>query len=302
MITKFCFLLISAFLASPVVSEKPLAVVVWHGIGVSGNDSIIRHRCQLIRDEIPGVYVLNLEIGPPGFFDRLNSFFMPVWQQLDVVCETVHSDPQLADGFHLVGFSQGGLLVRALAQRCPPKRLGSVISIGGPQQGVYGLSFCFNVSAFPQCDLLRRYLSKIAYIDDFQSRLVPAQYWHDPMKEARYRAKSQFLAEFNQERAFNPSYRENLLMADNLVLVRFMNDTTVIPNISEWFGFYRSGSSEDTYDYKESRQYQEDTLGLQTLDKQGRLHFLSLPGSHDQFSDEWFRTSIIRKFLKVNKG
>ncbi|KAM7542041.1 hypothetical protein Aperf_G00000012443 [Anoplocephala perfoliata] len=71
------------------------------------------------------------------------------------------SGPQLADGFHLVGFSQGGLLVRALAQRCPPKRLGSVISPGGPQQGIDGLSFCFNVTAFPECGIPRRFLSKL---------------------------------------------------------------------------------------------------------------------------------------------
>ncbi|KAM7541791.1 hypothetical protein Aperf_G00000014826 [Anoplocephala perfoliata] len=246
MISKLCFLLICGILARSVVGEKPLAVVVWHGIGEPGSSSRIRRLCQMIRDEIPGVYVLNLEIGNSSHFDNLNTYFMPVRRQLDVVCKTVHTDPQLADGFHLVGFSQGGLFVRALAQRCPPKRLGSIISLGGPQQGVYGLPFCFNVTAFNKCRILRRYFSNLAYTDFVQSRLVPAQYWHDPMKEARYRAKSQFLAEFNQERAFNPSYRENLLMADNLVLVRFMNDTTVIPNISEWFGFYRSGSSENT--------------------------------------------------------
>ncbi|KAM7541845.1 hypothetical protein Aperf_G00000012522 [Anoplocephala perfoliata] len=207
--------------------------------------------------------------------DRLNTYFMPLRQQVDLVCEILHSDPQLADGFHLVGFSQGGLLVRALAQRCPPKRLGSVISLGGPQQGIYGLPFCFNVTAFPECGILRRFISKLAYSYFAQSWFVPAQYWHDPMNEAIYLLKSQFLAEFNQERSFNPSYKENLLKADNLVLVRYMRDKTVIPSISE------------------------DSLGLQTLDKQGRLHLLSAPGSHDQFSDEWFLTFIICKFLKA---
>lgn len=95
---------------------------------------------------------------------------MPVKQQLDTVCKTVHSDPQLADGFHLVGFSQGGLFVRALAQRCPPKRLGSIISIGGPQQGIYGLPFCPNATAFPPCQRFRSFLSKTAYTDFVQSR------------------------------------------------------------------------------------------------------------------------------------
>ncbi|KAM7543313.1 hypothetical protein Aperf_G00000014860 [Anoplocephala perfoliata] len=298
MIAFFCFLVISVFLARTVDGENPLPVVVWHGMGDSGDSSGIKHLCQMIRDEIPGIYVLNLKIGSSGFFDRVNSFFMPVKQQLDIACGTVHSDPQLVDGFHLIGFSQGGLFVRALAQRCPPKRLGSVISIGGPQQGIYGMPFCLNVTAFPLCESLRSLLSKTAYTDFVQSRFVQAQYWHDPMNEVIYRTKSQFLAEFNQERALNKSYRENLLMVDNLVLVRFMDDRTVIPSISEWFGFYRNDSSEKTYGYNESSQYQTDSLGLKTLNKQGRLHLIPLPGYHLQFSDEWFRKFIIHRFLK----
>ena len=61
---------------------------------------------------------------------------------IDHACEIVTSDPQLALGFHAVGFSQGGLFSRVLAQRCPVP-VKSLISIGGPQNGV---------GAFPSCD------------------------------------------------------------------------------------------------------------------------------------------------------
>lgn len=77
------------------------------------------------------------------------------------------------------------------------------------------------------------YGASLVYFNILEISFVQAQYWHDPMNEDVYRAKSQFLAEINQETAFNNSYRENLLMADNLVLVRFMSDKTVIPDISE---------------------------------------------------------------------
>ncbi|KAM3177849.1 hypothetical protein ACTXT7_003738 [Hymenolepis weldensis] len=137
------------------------------------------------------------------------------------------------------------------------------------------------------------------YNQRYAAVFVQAQYWHDPMNEEVYRLKSRFLSEINQENTVNKTYRENLLKAENLVLVRFMSDRTVIPSISEWFGFYRNGSSEATYDYKESKQYTTDCLGLRTLDKQGRLHLLSLPGRHLQFSDDWFRKTIIRKFLNI---
>lgn len=97
---------------------------------------------------------------------------MPVNKQLNIVCEMIHSDPNISGGFHLVGFSQGGLFVRALAQRCPPSVLGSVISIGGPQQGVFGMPFCPNATSLPLCSFLRNMLSKAAYTDFVQSRYV----------------------------------------------------------------------------------------------------------------------------------
>ncbi|KAL5963630.1 Palmitoyl-protein thioesterase 1 [Taenia solium] len=280
------------------VNGKSLGVVVWHGMGDSGFGSGVKHLCQVIKDEIPGTYVLDVEIGSSSFFDRLHSFFMPVNKQLNIVCEMIHSNPNLSGGFHLIGFSQGGLFVRALAQRCPPAVLGSVISIGGPQQGVFGMPFCPNATSLPLCSFLRNMLSKAAYTDFVQSHFVQAQYWHDPFNEALYREKSQFLAEINQEKVQNQTYKNNLLKAANLVLVRFMHDATVIPGASEWFGFYRSGNSDDVYDIKESKQYKTDSLGLKTLDEQGRLHLIPLPGYHLQFSDEWFRRVIIGQFLK----
>jgi len=38
--------------------------------------------------------------------------------QVAEACETLAADPQLADGFNAVGFSQGGQFLRALVQRC----------------------------------------------------------------------------------------------------------------------------------------------------------------------------------------
>ncbi len=41
----------------------------------------------------------------------------------------------------------------------------------------------------------------------------------------------------------------------------------------------------------------QDKLGLKTMHKAGKLHFLSCPGNHLQFTEEWFITNIINKFL-----
>uniref|UniRef100_A0A5K3FBD6 Palmitoyl-protein thioesterase 1 n=1 Tax=Mesocestoides corti TaxID=53468 RepID=A0A5K3FBD6_MESCO len=293
----FRFLLLVTSLALIEASDKPLGVVFWHGMGDTSSGGGMTRLSQMIKDEIPGTYVLSVKLGSSSLIDFLNSYLMPINQQIETVCQMVHSDPNLSNGFHLIGISQAGLFVRALAQRCPPKVLGSVISIGGPQQGVYGLPQCPNATANPFCQYIRRALSKFAYTDFIQSKFTQAQYWHDPLNEAVYKDRSQFLADINQEKTVNVTYRNNLLTADNLVLVRFLHDTIVIPGASEWFGFYRPGSADTLYDTKESSQYKTDSLGLRTLDKQGRLHLIPLPGNHLQFSDEWFRDVIIKVFL-----
>jgi hypothetical protein len=42
----------------------------------------------------------------------------------------------------------------------------------------------------------------------------------------------------------------------------------------------------------------KDTLGLQTLDKSGRLHKLSVDGDHLQFTKQWFLDNIVSKYIQ----
>ncbi|KAL7059693.1 hypothetical protein AAHC03_013944 [Spirometra sp. Aus1] len=283
-------------------AEPPLGVVLWHGMGDTGKSSAIVRLSNIIKEEIPGIYVLDLVIGGSSLIDRLNTYFMPINTQLARACKIVHSDKNLSQGFHLIGFSQGGLFVRALVQRCPPAKVGSVISIGGPQEGVFGLPSCPETSTLIFCNTIRSILTRVAYVDFIQSRLAQAQYWHDPLREDVYREKSRFLAEINQEGKINQDYRENMLKVRNLVLVRFMDDTTVVPGESQWFGFYKRGQSTKKYNITENAKYENDTLGLKSLDEKGRLHLLPLPGDHLQFTDSWFRHIIVRKFLSPDKS
>ena len=77
-----------------------------------------------------------------GATDTINGFLGNANQMIEHACQIVSTDPMLSQGYHAVGFSQGGLFSRVLAQRCsvPVK---SLVSIGGPQNGV---------GAFPSCD------------------------------------------------------------------------------------------------------------------------------------------------------
>jgi|EP00802_Teleaulax_amphioxeia_P018476 palmitoyl-protein thioesterase len=245
----------------------------------------------LIEERVKGAYVVSLMIGSNPGDDSYNSYFMPVHKQLEMACALVSGDAKLAAGFHAIGFSQGGLFVRALAQTCPGAKVRNLISIGGPQQGVFGLPECLGEKGV--CEEVKKLLDLGAYTPLVQSRLVQAQYWHDPRSPA-YQKYNVFLPGINNEGdAKNATYRERLLQVENLVLVKFLNDTIVVPRDSEWFGFYAAGQDTEVQPLEESPLYTEDWLGLKVLKEQGRLLLLSCLGNHLQMPPGFFTESII---------
>ena len=234
-----------------------------------------------IEDKIKGAYVVSLMIGANPADDSYNSYFLPVHRQLEMACEMVTSDPKLAAGFHAIGFSQGGLFVRALAQTCSGARILNLISIGGPQQGIFGLPQCLGDKGF--CEEVRRLLDIGAYVPLVQNRLVQAQYWHDPRTASAYEKDNVFLPGINNAGSLkNETYKARLLKINKLVLVKFLNDTIVVPRDSEWFGFYAEGQDKEVEALEASQLYREDWLGLKTLSDQGRLLMLACLGNHLQ--------------------
>ncbi|KAL2772784.1 palmitoyl-protein thioesterase 1 isoform 2 precursor [Daubentonia madagascariensis] len=178
---------------------------------------------------------------------------------------------------------------RALGHLDPPAPLPLVIWHG---MGVFGLPRCPGESSHI-CDFIRKTLNAGAYSKAVQERLVQAEYWHDPIKEDMYRNHSIFLADINQERGVNESYKKNLMALKKFVMVKFLNDSIVDPVDSEWFGFYRSGQAKETIPLQETTLYTQDRLGLKEMDKAGQLVFLATEGDHLQLSEEWFYAHII---------
>uniref|UniRef100_A0A1B6BZS0 Palmitoyl-protein thioesterase 1 n=2 Tax=Clastoptera arizonana TaxID=38151 RepID=A0A1B6BZS0_9HEMI len=273
-------------------------VVLWHGMGdCCCNPLSLGSIKKSIEKECPGIHVLSLKIGKNVWEDIENSYFMNVNFQIKLACQQIAADPQLANGYNAIGFSQGAQFLRAVAQRCPQPQMYNLISIGGQHQGVYGLPHC----EFPEhkwCNYLRNLLNYGAYLEFVQRHFVQAEYWHDPIIESEYINGSLFLADINNEREVNLDYKNNLKKLNNFVLVKFANDTMVQPRDSEWFGFYTPGQAVNITKLQDSKLFIEDRLGLKDLYTQGRLKFLSVPGDHLQFTDDWFRETIVNQFLK----
>ncbi|XP_063168453.1 palmitoyl-protein thioesterase 1 [Candoia aspera] len=270
----------------------PVPLVIWHGMGDSCcNPMSMGYVKKIVEEKIPGIYVLSLMIGSNLIEDMENSYFMNVNDQVKNVCDQLSKDPKLQGGYNAMGFSQGGQFLRALVQRCPSPPMFNLISIGGQHQGVFGFPHCPGESSHI-CDWLRKVLD-IAYTKVIQQRLVQAQYWHDPQKEEEYRRSSLFLADVNQERVINKTYKKNLMTLKKFVMVRFLNDTMVDPPASEWFGYYRSGQTKEILPLQNTTLYTEDRLGLKEMDQAGKLVFLAAEGDHLQFSKEWFFKNIV---------
>ncbi|KAK0174038.1 hypothetical protein PV328_007156 [Microctonus aethiopoides] len=285
------------YLRVDALDNEPLPVVLWHGMGDSCCFSFSLGKIKnIIENEIPGVYVKSIKIGNDVVEDVMNSYFKNVNEQINEVCRDLSNDDKLKNGYNAIGFSQGGQFLRAIAQRCPTPQMKNLISLGGQHQGVYGLPNCGSIH-HPLCDYLRKMLNYGAYTKFVQSRLVQAEYWHDPLQEDEYKKNSAFLADINNELIVNKTYKENLQRLNRLVLVLFENDTMVQPRESEWFGFYKPGQSVELQTLQQSQLYKEDRLGLNKMDNNGKIHFLSVMGNHLQFTNHWFNETIIQNYL-----
>lgn len=278
--------------------NDPTPIVMWHGMG---DTCCFSFSLGGIKDKLnvslPGVYVNSLEIGDNIIQDMENGYLLHPDKQIELACSIIQNDTQLSNGYNAIGFSQGAQFLRALVQRCPNPPMKNLISVGGQHQGVYGLPNCGSLSS-KVCDYIRQLLNKAAYIDWVQKALVQATYWHDPLNEEEYKNYSTFLSEINNEKQVNQAYIQNLQTLENLVFIKFDNDTIVQPVDTEWFGFYTPGQSVEIQSLEESSLYTEDRLGLKKMNEDNKLKFLSTPGNHLKFTWAWFEENVVTPYLK----
>lgn len=117
---------------------------------------------KLIKLHTNNTYVTSVEIGGNIAKDYESGFFIhPNWQ-VDYVCKLLEKDPNLADGYNAIGFSQGGQFLRAVAQRCPQPPMKVLVSVGGQHQGIFGLPKCPSLKT-SSCEYIRKLLNYAAY-------------------------------------------------------------------------------------------------------------------------------------------
>merc|ERR1719347_1662737 len=294
--TLFSLFLTASSSPSGREEASPVPVVLWHGMGdrAAGMVGI----ANILKENIPDVYVHRIMIGGNLIVDTESGFFRDTNRQVREVCQMMREDPELQNGYNAIGFSQGGQFLRAVAQRCPEPPMKNLITFGAQHQGVFGFPNCPG-EMDPFCDIVRDLLNYGAYVEFVQDFLVQAQYWHDPLHFETYVEKSLFIAEINNEKTEkNASYAINLAQLENFVLVKHNQDSMVEPRESSHFEFYIPGQADVILPLKESPIYTEDRIGLKSLDEKGGLHFLEVEVNHLEFSRQWFIDEIINVYFK----
>jgi len=243
-------------------------VVIMHGVTATAAD--MDDLASWLRDAYQGIYVVAVEIGN-GYDD---SFLFPMNKQVDIFCQTILSNPNLTSGFNLLGVSQGSLITRGAIERCSLP-VHNLISLVGVHQGVFGIPSLQTLPA-----QMRELVSNFAYEEFVQNILSIAGYWRDPYQLNKYYNDSHFLPDINNEDStFNQTYRENMLKLNAFVLIKSDIDEVVSPPESSWFlGFQPNTLTAETWN--QSRQYNDDLIGMKTLRDQGKLHFFTCHTKH----------------------
>lgn len=265
-------------------NDTPLPLVIWHGLGDNYAAEGLQSVATLAEEANPGTltYIIRLDEDPSA--DRSATFFGNVTLQIEKVCSDLAAHPILstAPAVDALGFSQGGQLLRGYIERCNSPPVRSLVTFGSQHNGISEFQKCGSTDWL--CRGAEGLLRSNTWSSFVQNRLVPAQYFRDPLQYEDYLLYSNFLADINNERILkNQTYKENLEKLERFVMYLFEDDETVIPKETGWFA--EVNGTEVTL-LRNREIYKDDWIGLKTLDKKGALKFELTEGGHMSLSDK----------------
>lgn len=233
-------------------------VIIMHGIFDSPKQ--FRTMSLFISKVHPGTEVTVIDL-----YNNLESL-KPLWKQVQGIRKVFDSIVQNApDGVHLLCFSQGGLICRALLSMAPNHNVDTFISLSSPLAGQYGDTEYLRW-VFP--NWIKTTLFHICY-NRVGQKVSICDYWNDPHHHYRYLQGNSFLPKLNGDSLHDDmkEWRKNFLRIKKLVLIGGPDDGVITPWQSSQFGFY--DSNENIVEMRNQEFYKNDTFGLKTLDARG---------------------------------
>lgn len=144
--------------------------------------------------------------------------------------------------------------------------------------GVADLPHCFKGKI---CHLINYVVRKMVYFKIIQNIVGPAGYFRDPHHMKEYLADSVFLPYLNNEKGSADemaAIKSRVTALNGFMAVMFDQDTMVYPKESEWF--YQLNKLGKVEPLTKTAWYKNDVLGIQTLDKAGKIQFVKIEGDH----------------------
>lgn len=292
------------------LDDKQLPVVFAHGMGDSCFNRGMQHASERASSLLGGVYSTCIPTGKDQAEDTKSGYFLNMDASVGVFAAGVAKDPNLKNGFHAIGFSQGNNVIRGYIAKCNDPPVHTFISVNGVNAGEGALPQCRPTVSSPKgdsitdsgvtfdfCEFLMEQASKKAYTEFAQNHSFQANYWRDPRPSMfpTYQKFSQ-LAKWNNEAGFiNQTLVENWSKTQAFVWILATEDSMVWPKEGEHWG---APDPADPYHHvlpmEETEWYKKDLFGLRTAQEQNKNFFESFQADHLQFPmedfDRWIQT------------
>ena len=277
-------ILIVALIASVYESECSESIGIIHMHGLKGNPFKNLNFKRRVESKT-GIPVHLLDV-----YNGIESF-TAMKTQIEKILPIVQNIAAQYDKIIAVGYSQGGLLWRAMIEEWDQHNVEVFITLASPQHGVYGVPPLAE-KYIPFFDWFSTAsLYKVIYTS-YGQKIAPFNYYLDPTHYSIYLKQSAFFPELNNELAQTPSSeklrrKNNFLRLSKMVLVGGKDEDAIDPWQSTLFGFYtEDGLDGMVVNMEKTRLYEKDLFGLKTLDKRGGVSRCRYDGiRHTQFRD-----------------
>jgi palmitoyl-protein thioesterase len=240
---------------------RPLVLV--HGMNSSYH--VFDKLTQMVHNDYPNMTVIAVDA-----YNKINSYAnlnvqVPVWAR-KIREITMRYGP-----ITLLGYSQGGVVARAVIESSSNHDIHTFISLSAPANGQFGLTEGWKniLPGVSREDFFQFCYSNVALVSF-------CQYWNDPRQQERYLRDNKFLPRYNNIVRHKDSalFKENFSNLSRLVLAGGSKDQTIIPWQSAQFGFYNSEM--EIVPYHKQQFYINDTFGLRTLQKNEKLRLCNV--------------------------
>ncbi len=265
-------------------------VVIMHGL--NGNAKEFGTIERTLKNTYPGIYVHTLNI-----LNGNKSQFTNMSKQMQIIRETILSDPKLKSGFNFYGESQGALEARIYVSEFSDIPVYNLIALNGPQSGV---GECPTI----ETPHVRQICADLATMLQIYSWPLCSfcGYWKDNRDQLKYQQHSKWLAKVNNEQgsygAINQTYIKNMESLNKYIVVRAMRDTIVQPSYSAFHQYWKWGdeSRSEITNLNETEGYKNNLLGLKTLNERGDYIMKEFDGDHVSYSMKWWEKNILPFF------